>query len=159
MGNWVFGCDICQEVCPYTKAAEPADDPVVRPERIEHCFPALDWLLRMSEEEFRLVYRRRPVLRAKRVGLARNAAVALGNVGDARHLAVLDETVLAHDQPLVRSHAAWAMARIDYRASAPVLERALHRETDSHVREELQRLLQDPPEPLTRSSAALQRSR
>ncbi len=159
MGNWVFGCDICQEVCPYTKAAEPADDPVVRPERIEHCFPALDWLLRMSEEEFRLVYRRRPVLRAKRVGLARNAAVALGNVGDVRHLAELEEAVLAHDQPLVRSHAAWAMARIDYHASAPVLERALHRETDSHVREELQRLLENPPEPLTQSSGALQRSR
>jgi len=159
MGNWVFGCDVCQEVCPYTSAALPADDPIVRPERIEHCFPSLEWLLRMSEEEFRVVYQRRPVLRAKRVGLARNAAVALGNIGDSRHLAVLEETVLAHDQPLVRSHAAWAMARIDYSASLPVLRTALQHETDPLARTELQQLLDAPPEPVSQSSAVLPRSR
>lgn len=159
MGNWVFGCDVCQEVCPYTAAAHPADDPIVQPERLEHCFPSLEWLLRMSEEEFRNVYRRRPVLRAKRTGLARNAAVALGNVGDRRHLALLEETVLTHDQPLVRSHAAWAMARIDYTASQPVLRSALSRDPDPLVRAELEQLLTDPPEPVSPSSATLPRSR
>ncbi len=158
MGNWVFGCDICQEVCPYTPAALPADDPVVRPERLEHCFPALEWLLQMSEEEFRSVYRGRPVLRAKRAGLARNAAVALGNVGDTRHLEALERAVLSHDVPLVRSHAAWAMMRIDADTSEPVLVRALARESDETVRAELQSLLHAPPEPLTLSSAARPRS-
>ncbi|MCS7050405.1 MAG: tRNA epoxyqueuosine(34) reductase QueG [Thermomicrobium sp.] len=159
MGNWVFGCDLCQEVCPYTAAARPADDPVVRPERLEHCYPSLTWLLRMTESEFRDVYRGRPVLRTKRAGLARNAAVALGNIGDARHLDVLEETLQGHDQPLVRSHAAWAMARIDFAASEPVLRRALDRETDPAVHEELERLLTDPPLPVSPSSVTPLRSR
>ncbi|MCX7622560.1 MAG: tRNA epoxyqueuosine(34) reductase QueG [Thermomicrobium sp.] len=159
MGNWVFGCDVCQEVCPYTVAARSSDDPAVRPERIEHCFPPLEWLLRMTEEEFRTVYRQRPVLRAKRSGLARNAAVALGNIGDRQHLPLLEEVVATHDQPLARSHAAWAMARIDFAASEPFLRRALDHEDDTLVRQELERLLAAPPEPISRSSAAPQRSR
>lgn len=159
MGNWVFGCDICQEVCPYTAAAQPTDDDVVRPERLEHCYPSLEWLLRMTEEEFRSIYRGRPVLRAKRAGLARNAAVALSNIGDTRHLETLEEAVLGHDQPLVRSHAAWAMARIDFALSEPVLRRARDRETDPLAREELERLLISPPEPLNQSSEVLPQSR
>jgi epoxyqueuosine reductase len=158
LANWVFGCDICQEVCPYTAAAQRADDPVVFPERLEHCFPSLEWLLTMSEDEFRSVYRGRPVLRAKRVGLARNAAVALGNVGDQRHLETLAWAVLAHDEPLVRSHAAWAMARIDYTASLPVLQRALAQESDSSARQEIERVLDSPPAPLNRSFVTLLRS-
>lgn len=145
MGNWVFGCDVCQEVCPYTGAARASDDPDIRPERIEHCFPPLTWLLRMTEHEFRSVYRGRAVLRAKRSGLARNAAVALGNVGSPADLAVLEETLTTHDLPLVRGHAAWAMARIDFASAQPVLERALARETDEYVRSEIEATLGSPP--------------
>ncbi len=145
MGNWVFGCDLCQEVCPYTGAARPVVDPDFRPERIEHCFPALTWLLRMTEEEFREVYRGRAVLRAKRSGLARNAAVALGNVGRPDDLAVLEEVLTRHDVPLVRGHAAWAMARIDAAAADPALRRALVSESDPYVRGEIRQALETPP--------------
>lgn len=153
MGDWVFGCDICQEVCPYTTAAEAATDPSVFPERPEHCYPPLEWILRLSEEEFRSVYRGRPVLRAKRAGLARNAAIALGNIGGPQHLAVLEETVLSHDHPLVRSHAAWAMAQIDYQAARPVLLRALAQESDTLARNELAYLLEREPSHVNQLSA------
>jgi epoxyqueuosine reductase len=150
MDNWVFGCDLCQEICPYTGAARPVSDPDFQPERIEHCFPALDWLLRMTEEEFREVYRGRAVLRAKRSGLARNAAVALGNVGRPPDLAILEEALAWHDLPLVRGHAAWAMARIDADAARPALLAALEREPDPYVREEIRQALDVPPSPRDR---------
>ncbi|MBX5444293.1 tRNA epoxyqueuosine(34) reductase QueG [Sphaerobacter sp.] len=153
MGNWVFGCDICQEVCPYTGAAAPSDDPDVRPERIEHAFPSLHWLLTMSEEEFREVYRGRAVLRAKRSGLARNAAVALGNIGSDADLGLLQEVAATHDIPLVRGHAAWAMARIDAVAADPALRRLHDREPDPAVRAEIAATLDDPP-PARRRDAA-----
>lgn len=152
MGNWVFGCDLCQEICPYTAAARPVADPDFQPELIEHCFPALDWLLRMTEEEFREVYRGRAVLRAKRSGLARNAAVALGNIGRPADLAILEEALTRHDLPLVRGHAAWAMARIDAGTSRPALLAALERERDPYVREEIQQALDAPPPPRDRLS-------
>ncbi len=80
MGDWVFGCDECQEVCPYTNAASIDDDDAFRPHSTKNAFPSLRWLLTMSEDEFRETYRGTAVLRAKRAGLARNAAVALGNI-------------------------------------------------------------------------------
>ena len=145
LGNWVFGCDLCQDTCPYTAAARPVPDPEVLPERIEHSFPSLEWLLRMTQEEFRQVYRGRAVLRAKRSGLARNAAVALGNIGDQTDLALLEEMLARHDVPLVRGHVAWAMARIDFEAAARLLESALEREPDPYVRAEIRQALTSPP--------------
>ncbi len=137
MGNWVFGCDVCQDVCPYTGAARPADDEAFRPARIENAFPSLHWLLRMTEPEFREIYRGTAVLRTKRTGLARNAAIALGNTGSRRDLAVLEEALISHDEPLVRGHVAWAMARIDHSAvSATLLSRLVYEE-DASVRAEI----------------------
>lgn len=137
MGNWVFGCDVCQEICPYTNAAAPSHDPAFRPVREENAFPRLRWLLEMSEAEFREVFQGTAVLRAKRSGLARNAAVALGNTGSAADLELLERVVSRHDLPLVRGHAAWAMARIDQRSANPFLVRRITREADSYVRSEL----------------------
>jgi epoxyqueuosine reductase len=77
------------------------------------------------------------VLRAKRSGLARNAAVALGNSGKAVDLELLERVVSHHELPLVRGHAAWAMARIDQRSAEPFLVRRLTHEADSYVRAEL----------------------
>lgn len=144
MGNWVFGCDVCQDVCPYTGAAQPEDDPDFRPERVEHAFPSLRWLLKMSEDEFREVYRGRAVLRAKRSGLGRNAAIALGNVGTAQDLDVLEETVMSHDEPLVRGHAAWAMGQIDRQGSLSFLEQRLEIERDSAVCQEIRHVIDGP---------------
>jgi epoxyqueuosine reductase len=137
MCDWVFGCDVCQEVCPYTGAARAADDEAFRPARIENAFPSLHWLLRMTEQEFREVYRGTAVLRTKRAGLARNAAIALGNTGSSRDLAVLEEALISHDEPLVRGHAAWAMAHIDQSDASATLLRQLVREEDAFVRAEI----------------------
>lgn len=137
MGNWVFGCDDCQEVCPYTSAAAVDEDDAFVPRTLDNAFPRLRWLLRMSEAEFRETYRGTAVPRAKRSGLARNAAVALGNTGLVEDLAPLEEVVTTHDVPLVRGHAAWAMGQIDRDVARPLLERRLDREPDDFVRGEL----------------------
>ena len=81
LGDWVFGCDVCQEVCPYTRAAVDAPDPAFLPRHLDNAYPSLHGLLEMSNRTFREVYRGTAVLRARRAGLARNAAVALGNIG------------------------------------------------------------------------------
>jgi epoxyqueuosine reductase len=140
-GDWVFGCDVCQDVCPYTKAAQTVDDPDVLPRALENAYPSLEWILAMTEEEFREVYRATPVLRTKRRGLARNAAVALGNIGSDRDILLLERALLNHDEPLVRGHAAWALGRLARESARPVLDRARALDPDSSVRSECEMAL------------------
>lgn len=152
MGEWVFGCDICQEVCPYTKAARPEPDPEFLPQHLDHAYPSLRWLLEMSEEAFRERYAGKATLRTRRVGLARNAAVALGNVGTERDADVLIAAARSHDEPLVRGHAAWGLGRLMERG---VLDEATVRrvrdtvdalrqgDRDAMVRDEATRTLRD----------------
>ena len=118
MGDWVFGCDVCQEVCPYTKAARPEPDPEFLPRHLDHAYPSLRWLLSMSEAAFRDRYTGKATLRARRVGLARNAAVALGNVGTELDVSPLIAAMRDHDEPLVRGHAAWGLGRLVERGVA-----------------------------------------
>lgn len=131
LGDWIFGCDVCQDVCPYTKAATPDPDPAFLPRSVDNAYPSLHRLLTMSEPEFRHVYRGTPVTRAKRRGLARNAAVALGNIGSEADVPVLAATLRDHDEPLVRGHAAWALGRIGGTRTQAALERALMDHVDS----------------------------
>ena len=118
LGDWVYGCDICQEVCPYTRAARPEPDPEFLPEHVDHAYPSLRWLLSMSDDEFRRRYTGRATLRTKRAGLARNAAVALGNTGTVADVEILAGAARHHDEPLVRGHAAWALGRLVERGVA-----------------------------------------
>jgi epoxyqueuosine reductase len=141
MGNWVFGCDVCQEVCPYTGAAAIMNDPDFTPGSPERAFPRLDWLLTMPESEFRAVYRGSAVLRAKRRGLARNAAVALGNIGSESDLPVLLTALREHEEPLVRGHAAWAAGKLGGSAVRRSLETARASDPDESVRAEADRAL------------------
>lgn len=136
MGDWVFGCDVCQDVCPYTKAAQTVSDPDVLPRALENAYPSLEWILAMTEEEFRTVYRATPVLRTKRRGLARNAAVALGNIGSERDTPHLERALLEHDEPLVRGHAAWALANLLREDARPMLDRSRSLDPDPSVRSE-----------------------
>jgi epoxyqueuosine reductase len=137
LGDWVFGCDVCQDVCPYTGAAVDDPDPAFLPHSLEHAYPSLPGLLEMSDELFRDRYRGSAVLRAKRAGLARNAAVALGNIGTERDVPTLATATLDHDLPLVRGHAAWALGRIGGAATRRALRVAWDRERDPEARAEI----------------------
>jgi epoxyqueuosine reductase len=111
MGNWVFGCDVCQAVCPYNRHAPAATQIAFVPE-IDRVAPRLTELLALDDVAFRARFRGTPVMRAKRRGLVRNACVAAGNSGD-RSLVPALTTLLADDEPLVREHAAWALERLN----------------------------------------------
>lgn len=145
MGDWVFGCDVCQDVCPYTGAAEDAPDPAFLPGDIENAYPSLHGLLAMSEDTFRQRYRGTAVTRAKRVGMARNAAVALGNIGTEDDARPLVTALLGHDAPLVRGHAAWALGRIGGATARTGLNVAWRRERNPDTRAEIALALDGVP--------------
>jgi epoxyqueuosine reductase len=101
VGDWLFGCDVCQEVCPWNRKDES------EPETVD-----VTELLSLTEEEFRDRYRDTAMFRTKRRGLLRNAAIVLGNTGDASALPAL-RRALDDSEPMVRDAAAWAIARIE----------------------------------------------
>jgi epoxyqueuosine reductase len=109
IGNHVFGCDICQDVCPWNSrspvTAEPAFDAV-------HAAPPLDRLARLSEEEFRRMFRDSPVRRAKYSGFLRNVAVAMGNTRSQQFREPLEKLAQSAD-PLVAEHARRALDRLN----------------------------------------------
>ena len=109
MGAWVFGCDICQEVCPWNRRAPGSGEPTLQPRSGETTL-ALAELLALDEPAFRARFRGSPILRAKRRGLLRSAAIALGNRPDPAARPAL-EAVLTDDDPVIRDAAAWALAR------------------------------------------------
>ena len=108
LGNWVFGCDVCQQVCPWNRFAPEQGDPAFAP-RPGMPGPELTAELALTEVEFKRKFAGSPVLRAKRRGYLRNVAVALGNLGDAAAVAVLERVWAEEPEPLVREHAAWAV--------------------------------------------------
>lgn len=113
VGHHVFGCDICQDVCPWnTKAgnAPPATLPELQPqEKLVH--PDLQWLAQMNEEEFRAAFRGSPMKRTKYAGLRRNVAIAMGNSGNRDFLPELKR--MSNDpDPTVAEHARWALNQL-----------------------------------------------
>ena len=117
MGRHVFGCDICQDVCPWNRKA-PATSAAEFEPREGLVNPALDWLAEMQPEEFRAVFRGSPVRRAKLSGLRRNAVIAMGNSGDQKFLPTLKELCEDSD-PVVAEHARWAAARLARGSASP----------------------------------------
>jgi len=110
MGRQVFGCDICQDVCPWNRKA-----PVTNAEEFQAreglVNPALEWLAEMSAEEFRSTFRNSPLRRAKRSGLRRNAVIAMGNSGDQKFLPLL-ERLTADEDDVVAEGAVWAIKEL-----------------------------------------------
>jgi epoxyqueuosine reductase len=110
MGDWVFGCDICQMVCPWNRFASEGDpifsdkEPLPSPED-----------LTLTPQTFNARFKRTPITRAKRRGYLRNIAVALGNTGDMHALPVL-QNALNDEEPMIREHASWAIEQINKRA-------------------------------------------
>ena len=110
MGRQVFGCDICQDVCPWNREAPLTKTPELQP-RAALVNPDLGWLAGLSAEEFREVFRGSPVKRARFTGLRRNVAIALGNSDEERFLPVLEELSRDEDET-VAEHARWALRRL-----------------------------------------------
>ncbi len=117
VGDWLFGCDVCQDVCPWNRKARPGREARLRP-RPE--LTALDpvELLGISEDEFQRRFAGTALLRARRRGLLRNAAIVLENTGDCSALPALRRAA-QDDDPVVREAAATAAARIEQRCGAP----------------------------------------
>lgn len=135
MGTHIFGCDICQAVCPWNRKAPVSSDLAFLPQAGFAAPELIPWL-RLSEDAFRVQFRGSPIKRAKRRGLLRNVAVALGNLRDPRAIPAL-EIALGDVEPLIRSHAAWALGRIGGSEARQVLQAALATEPDVQVREEI----------------------
>jgi epoxyqueuosine reductase len=110
VGRHVFGCDICQDVCPWNRRRRHTGPRAFEP-RPGLEAPDLAELAQLDDDGFRERFRRSPVKRAKRRGLLRNVAVALGNAGAPRHRPVL-ERLAADPDPVVAEHAAWALRRL-----------------------------------------------
>ncbi|MGB8413068.1 MAG: tRNA epoxyqueuosine(34) reductase QueG [Candidatus Binatus sp.] len=117
LGNWIFGCDICNDVCPWNDLA--ADD------GSNDLVPRLPELLALNDEEFGRRFTKSAVKRAKRRGLLRNVAVALGNTRNPDAVAPLARALEGEPEPLIRSHAAWALGQIGGRDARRALEHAL----------------------------------
>lgn len=107
MGEWVFGCDICQDVCPWNRHAPVSREPAFQPRGGETTLPLAEILI-LDDVGFRQRFKGSPVLRAKRAGLARSAAIALGNQPDPAAAPALEQALRDPD-PVVREAAVWAI--------------------------------------------------
>ncbi len=125
IGRQVFGCDICQEVCPWNQKASrnhPAALDITHPEltRRELINPALEWLAGLTSEEFNHQFRGSPIKRTKRSGLLRNVAIAMGNSGEGRFLPHLERWANAEaEDPVLAEAATWAIARLEEQSDKP----------------------------------------
>lgn len=139
MGNHIFGCDICQDVCPWNRKAKVKEDEPFKP-RDGFLSPSLETMLSVARDYYTEVFRKSAVRRAKRGGLLRNIMVAMGNSGDSRHASAL-MGALEDDDPLVRSHAAWALWRLKGEGVRGVLTSYLEDEKDETVAREIRDIL------------------
>ncbi|MDQ3929700.1 MAG: tRNA epoxyqueuosine(34) reductase QueG, partial [Chloroflexota bacterium] len=146
MGDWVFGCDICQDVCPVNRKAQPGNHSEFSPEQGIGPSPSLLELMEMDEAEFRARFRHSAVKRAKLRGMQRNAAIALGNTGDPAAVPVLAKA-LNGPYELVRGHAAWALGRLGGEAALAALRSRLALEESEWVREEIEAALSEQRQP------------
>ncbi len=138
IGDWIFGCDICQDVCPvnrkaqvgkaYTELTRDAENRA-RPELVE--------LLELDDDGFRERFRQSAVLRAKPEGMRRNVCIALGNIADPATVPSLTRVLREDPSPIVRGHAAWALGRIGTKEAVTALKEALERELDAGALEEM----------------------
>src|ERR1700730_6502807 len=144
IGDWIFGCDLCQEICPVNvspRAAAPDARAVEAFGPMIDARPRLEELLTLDEERFAARYRDSAVWRTRRSGLLRNVCIALGNIADRSSVPVL-ATAQDDGDALIRGHAAWALGRLGGAAARAHLQRALRRETDAWVRDECALALQ-----------------
>jgi epoxyqueuosine reductase len=144
IGNRVFGCDICQEVCPWNERfARPTTEPAYSPRAGLESPALIDLaarLLAVDDAGFREMFRGSPISRARREGMLRNVCVALGNWGSEDAVPTLQRALL-DVSPLVRAHAAWALGRVGTATASASLSAARAVETDDAVSSEIEAAL------------------
>jgi len=141
IGDWVFGCDICQMVCPWNQRfAAPSGDPAFSPQPDQQ-HPQLIEHLALSPQQFNRLFRGTPLKRTRRRGYLRNVVVALGNAGDQTYVPALEDTLLREPEELVRAHAAWALGRIGGQRATRALKGAVSAERDQSVASEIRSAL------------------
>jgi epoxyqueuosine reductase len=139
IGDWLFGCDICQDVCPWNRRAPQSNEPAFHPRADLNpldLFPLFSW----TEDEFRQHFRHTPLWRAKRRGILRNAAIVLGNQRHPESIPHLTQA-LTDPEHLVRSAAAWALGQFRSPQTTLALTRHLADERDPLVRSEIEKVL------------------
>jgi len=147
MGTWVFGCDVCQEVCPFNAGAGEPHDPQLAPRSVEHALPDLIALAAKGANQMRQHVKRTALRRISRDIVLRNVAIALGNTGSPAAIPAL-VNLLAAGSPLVRIHAVWALGELNAHDILAALE-----DSDEGVRAELRVTLEtmatrrSPPHP------------
>lgn len=149
IGDWLFGCDVCQDVCPWNRKSPATTEPAFQP--VEQPVDAVA-LLAMDDDAFRRRFRHTPLWRSKRRGILRNAAIVLGNQRRPETVPALTRS-LNDREPLIRGAAAWALGRIGNLAAQEALTARRSTEADPLVQEEIEAALADielgdaPPSP------------
>ena len=141
MGDWLFGCDICQEVCPWNRHGDYCEEPDLQSSH-ELANLELYQLFNLDDDAFRNRFRKTPLWRPKRRGILRNAAIVLGNQAHRESIPALCKG-LSDIEPLVRSACAWAIGKINSPDSILILETALGVESNETVLKELQKSIHE----------------
>jgi epoxyqueuosine reductase len=140
MGNWVFGCDVCQAVCPWNRFAVQTQATDFYPLNVDRAAPPLAELLALNESDFIARYGGSPIERIGRERLTRNACIAAGNSDDETLIPPLAALLREAASPLVRAHTGWALTRL---GATGAVRAQLARETDLAARADLTRSLID----------------
>ena len=141
IGNRIYGCDICQEVCPWNRFSPKTDEPAFLAREGLDGPSLIEWMT-MTQEEFSRRFKNSPIKRTKRRGLLRNVAVALGNWGSPEAVPAL-AAALNDEEPLVRGHAAWALGRVGTEAARQALRGREEAEVDAWVISEIRSSLDE----------------
>jgi epoxyqueuosine reductase len=142
IGDWIWGCDLCQEACPPTRRASPRVDRSFEAPSAEQAFPDLQTLLAMRTGAFKRRFGKTAMGWRGAVVLRRNAAVALGNALDRATVPALARALREDPHPMVRGHAAWALGRIASPQALDALRARAHEEPEPSVQAEIERALE-----------------
>ncbi len=135
MGEWLFGCDLCQEVCPWNRKAPVSSEDAFQPLAELNPINAVE-LLQLTQETFRKRFRHSPLSRPKRTGLLRNAAIVLGNSGDQQFVPDLI-VALEDSEPIIRAAVVWALGKLGSEKAITALQERQKKEEDSIVQQEI----------------------